>query len=178
MKSIKAAIAERKQKQAWLDEIHMRPKSKKLFILSETFITIDAVLTMTVIGVLLYGLASQDYENMNSILEVLDFQMFFIMVAHNAGGWIFSFLAIIGMIVAKKLKKKLLGELEVLDELGMREIQRAVDEGTYVPGPTVSTAFRVFRAIRKAVTWLLFVPYVLYTIISCLPSLSSLIFHS
>ena len=178
MKSIKTAIAERRQKQKWLDEIHVRTKVKKLFVLSEIFITLDTLLTMIVVGVLLYGLASQDYENMNSILEVLDFQMFFMMAAHNAGGWIFSSLVIIGMVVAKKVKNKLLKELEVLDELGMREIQRAVDEGTYVPGPTVSTAFRVFRAIRKAVTWLLFVPYVLYTIISCIPGLSFLIFHA
>jgi hypothetical protein len=178
MKSIKAAIAERKQKQAWLDEIHMRPNVKKLFTLSEILITLDALLTMTVIGVLLYGLASQDYENMNSILEVLDFEMFLLLIAHNAGSWVFYAVVLIGMVVAKKLKKKLLGELEVLEELGMREIQRAVDNGTYVPGPTVSTAFRVFRVVRKAVTWLLFIPYMLYTIISCLPGLSSLIFHA
>jgi hypothetical protein len=166
MKSIKAAIAERKQKQAWLDEIHVRPNVKKLFILKEIIATTDAFLAMAIVAVILYGIITQDLSSMADTLDFLDLETYIILAAQNAYGIAGMTVAIIIKIVLSKLEKKYEEELEVLEELGLREIQRAVEEGTYVPGPTVSLGYRIFRGVRATIAVFVFIPYTLYSIYS------------
>ncbi len=166
MKSWRQKRQEKKQKQQWLDEIHVRPNVKKVFILTEIFATFEAFLAMAIVAVILYGLASHDYSGMSNALDVLDLETFIASVANNAAGLIGLFVAIIVEIAIKKCKDKYTEELEVLEELGLKEIRKAVEEGTYVPGPTVSRGYRIFRGVRTGIAVFVFVPFSIYSIIS------------
>ena len=166
MKSWRQKGLEAQQKQKWLDEIHMRPDVKKVFILNEIFATIDSFIAMAIVAVLLYGLTSQDYTGMMNILNILDFDNLTMMLAENLAGFIGIAVFVVVNVVVHKFRKKYTAELEILEEVALREIQKAVEEGTYVPGPTVSLGYRIFRGVRTCIAVFVFLPFMLYSFIS------------
>ena len=132
------------QNQKWLDEIHVRPEVKKVFILSEIFTTINSLLAMAVLVVLL--------AEMNSG-SLVRFDILSLMTLAQTNPLLLAVvvIAVGGYFVIRLLSKKYVAELQKLEEVGIREIKQAIEEGTYVPGPTVGLGYRIFRTARAVI---------------------------
>ena len=128
----------------WLDEIHVRPEVKKVFILFEIFTTINSLLAMVILVSVLSGVNSMSIANLNIITLVSLAQTNPLLLA-------VILIAVGGYFVIRMLSKKYTAELQKLEEAGIREIKQAIEEGTYVPGPTVGLGYRIFRTARTVI---------------------------
>ena len=149
MKSWKQKGIEEKQKQKWLDEIHAKPNVKKTFKTCEMFLLVDWISTMLFLIVFNIAIWGCDLGGMADSFDLYDLiDNLFMAVGGTQTGLIIVGAYLIVKSLLGRIKKKKLAELEVLDDAGIMEIEKQVAEGTYVPGPTVSKAYRVYRDIR------------------------------
>lgn len=151
MKSWKQKGEEEKLKQKYLDEIHVKPDVKKTFVVCEWFFAIDWISNLLFLVVFNIAVWKCDLEAMRDSFDL--YQLIDILF-ESIGGSKTGIILLVAYFIVKaligRIKKKQQAKLQVLEDAGIIEIEKQVAEGTYVPGPTVSKGYRVYRAIR---TW-------------------------
>ena len=151
MKTWKQKGQEELQKQKYLDEIHVKPDVKKTFTLCEVFMFFDWISNLVFCTIMGIAAWKSDIKGMADAVDLYD-------VLENllaaVGGTKTGIIIVVAYVLLKallgRLKKKYQAKLQVFEDAGIIEIEKQVAEGTYVPGPTVSKAYRVYRDIR---TW-------------------------
>lgn len=141
MKSYKEKMIESKDKQKWLDEIHMKPEVKKEFVINEVFLTIQWFFNILLLLIICYTILESDITN------ILDLEYLFMTFLEGFGIWAIGAYAIIKLAISK-YKKKHAEKLQVLEDAGITEIKQAIADGTYVEGAKPSKAYKIFYHLR------------------------------
>ena len=85
--------------------------------------------------------------------------LFLYLLLHSVGGWLVTIF--IGLkFLFGRFKKKQAEKLQILEDAGLAEIKKAVEEGTYVEGPQHSKAYLTFRAIRSAISTIIVLAFI------------------
>ena len=131
-----------KDKQKYLDEIHQRPEVKKTFVICEILTTIDSLVSLVIMATLALSLAA------GNGFEFVDLEGLLSELVAAVGGPTILVLFVVVKLLSSRIKKKQLEKLEILEEAGLEEIQKAIDAGTYVEGPKMPLGYRIFRTAR------------------------------
>ena len=131
-----------KEKQKYLDEIHQKPEVKNTFVMCEILTTIDSLVSLVMLATLAMSLAFGDG------LVFLDIEDVINELVGAVGGPVVLVLFVVVKLLLSRVKKKQLEKLEILEEAGLEEIQKALDAGTYVEGPQMPLGYRIFRTAR------------------------------
>ena len=125
-----------------MDEIHQKPEVKNTFIICEILTTIDSLISLVMLASLAISLA------LGNGLVFVDIEDVINELVGAVGGPVVLVLFVIAKLLLGRVKKKQLEKLEILEEAGLEEIQKALDAGTYVEGPQMPLGYRIFRTAR------------------------------
>ena len=151
MKTWKQKGLEEQQKQKWLDEIHVKPDVKKTFTLCEVFMFFDWISNLVFCTIMGIAAWKSDLGGMADAVDLYQMlENFLAVIGGTRTGIIIVAVYLLLKAFLGRMKKKYEAKLQVFEDAGIIEIEKQVAEGTYVPGPTVGKAYRVYRDIR---TW-------------------------